>query len=759
MRDTSFQPRTIWMLGGSILGVLFGLLLSNVALWFEFAGTLFLNALTLLAFPLILVSVIVGLVNLGDYRKLGRISGKTFGLFGLTSGAAVLIGIGLALLVGPGRGVAGLFAAPLSNTLMPSSLSSISGFLETLLPANLIDATAGGQYLGLVVISIILGAVLSTLSTKVRGVVTLVRGLQDILHRLVALLLAAAPVGMFFLTAAVVAANRDSLMDSALGVAKLSLVVILGLAIQLILILPLVLAGFARRNPGLYYKNLWPAMLTGLTTGSSVAAYPVTYENVVEGNDVDARAGSLVLPLSLTLHNCGSALFLAVAAVFVAQAFAFPITVWLLVKIFVAALIVSLGVSGIPSGALFGLAAVGSFVGFPREALVVFTALLAIDWLLDRVRTVVNVAGDGVAAGVIGETFEFKTVGRKALRAEAGRGREQRSGFRDRPDSADKSAARSGSDPRRQAGRSDKPSDRKDDRRKRGAERRGSDSNRPGRPDARQDQAERRPAPTTPPKEARSDERPRPPQPMRAEEPQRADRNEDKPRGDRPRDRRGRDSERRNRRDQRPPRGDQQENRESTPAGISAPPADAVPPIAPPARDLSGAPALSPDKIERELSAVRAQLRQIPERSGETAPEKQERTSRREATSEPAAPRPASRPEPVDTKPIAAAEPQKPVETERPKERIRPTESDRPTESVRPADSDRPARPVELPDPESGRDESEARQSFGRGKHRKTPLKPASSSPTPAEDAEKKLPEITYGTESMSFGRGKRKKS
>jgi Na+/H+-dicarboxylate symporter len=731
------------MLGGAVLGVLFGLLLPNVALWFEFAGTLFLNALTLLAFPLIFLSVIVGLVNLGDYRKLGRISGKTFGLFGITSGAAVLIGIGLALIIGPGRGVAGLFPPPLSNSLMPHSLTSIGGFLESLLPANLIEATAGGQYLGLVVISIILGAVLSTLSTKVRGVVTIVRGLQDILHRLVALLMIAAPVGMFFLTASVFAAHGDSLSDSALGVAKLSLVVVLGLAIQLIVILPLILGGFARRNPGTYYRNLWPAMLTGFTTGSSVAAYPITYENVIEGNSVDARAGSLVLPLSLTLHNCGSALFLAAAAIFIAQAFAIPVTVWLVLKIFVAALIVSLGVSGIPSGALFGLAAVGSFVGFPREALVVFTTLLAIDWLLDRVRTVVNVAGDGVAAAVIAETFEFKTVGRKALRTDSGRDRQPRPGFRGREDSGDKLSGRGTRpvDTRRGAGRAAKPIDRKDDRYKRSGER-SPETARPVRSDSRADQPDRRqaiPAPLV--KEPRAEERPKP------------ERSEEKVRSDRPRDRRGRDTDRNRRRDQRPPRSDQADSRDSAVTAAPVPAAESASPKAPSVPESSGTPPFSPDKIERELSAVRAQLRHLPDRPRETEPEKQDRPDRREESAAQS-----------DTT-TARPEPQVGPETQsRPEPQAKPEPDQRPTPAAEPVHpTEQPGRrpaPEEKADtaPASGDSDSDERTSFGRGKHRKTPLKTASEEKPSSETTEKKPPEQSYETESISFGRGKRKK-
>ena len=754
MRDSSIQPRTIWMPVGALLGVVFGLFLSNAALWFEFAGMLFLNALTIVVFPLVLLTVIVGLVNLGDYRKLGRISGKTFGLFALSSGAAILIGTTLALLIGPGRGILPLETVPLSNSLMPTSLSSVSGFLTTLLPGNLIEATAGGQYLGLVVISIILGAVLSTLSNKVRGVVTLVRGLQDILHRLVALLLFVAPVGIFFLTAAVVAANRDSLFDATGGVAKLSLVVLLGLVLQLVVVLPLMLAVLARRNPGTYYKNLWPAMLTGLTTGSSVAAYPITYENVIGANDVESRAGSLVLPLSLSLHNCGSALFLAVAAVFTIQAFAIPVTVWLIVKLLVAALIVSLGVSGIPSGALFGLAAVGSFAGFPREALVVFTSLLAIDWLLDRVRTVVNVAGDGVAAGVIAESFEFKTVGRKALRADSTRGRSPRPGFRDRSDNADKSAGRGdrSKDPRRGSTRPDKPSDRKDDRRKRGGDRspRGT-----ARTEGRPDQQDRRGAPPAAARESRVDDKARPAQTGRSDDASKPDRTDDKTRSDRSRDRRGRDSDRNRRRDQRPPRPERSEASEkpaATPVAPIAPTPAPRPVESKPRSDAdTDAPAISPDKIERELSAVRAQLDQPVDRSGEAAERKSQAPERRapERSETPST----SRPEETEPRRRPAPTPAEPAQPSPP---ARPQPAEKPTPPPQPAEKAQTASDSGKPTPADGA--KDAPKEFGRGKRRKTPLKSAGTESGSEKTTDTKPADPTYPKEAISFGRGKRKK-
>lgn len=421
---------------GTILGALCGWFLPGVMLSIDFIGALFLNALKIIVFPLVATTLILGITTLGDYTKLGRTTLKTLGFIAATSGIAAAIGLILALVLGPGRGITS-GSSPLPIEVMPPQLRSFGDFLTSLIPSNLIEAVDGGNYIGLVVVSIVTGIVLTTRQVRGRTVLSVVKDLQDILMRLLSWLLAVAPLGIAVLVGAAVAANRASLSEFMSGAAMLILVVVIGLLVQGVLLLPTILRLYGQRSPVEYLGNMLPAFWTAFGTASSSATFPVTYEAVVERNRVDERAGSYVLPLSMTLNMNGSALYIAAAAVFVAQAASISLSVVQILQLFLGSLIVSLALGGVPNASLWGVVAVASIAGFPREAMAAFSILLVVDWVLDRLRTVVNVAGDGVAAAVIAETFEFKTVGQRGARMAGARTRPVRRDDRSDRGSAD----------------------------------------------------------------------------------------------------------------------------------------------------------------------------------------------------------------------------------------------------------------------------------------------------------------------------------
>ncbi|MCB2230544.1 cation:dicarboxylase symporter family transporter [bacterium] len=453
MSDQSSQHLSYWIMVGIVLGALCGWFLPSVMLTVDFIGTLFLNALKIIVFPLIITTIVIGITTLGDYRKLGRTTLKTVGLFAATSGIAAAAGLVLALIFGPGKGVS-VGSSPLPIEVMPSQLRSFGDFLTSLIPANLIEAADGGSYIGLVVVSILVGIVLITRGARGRTLLSFFKDLRDLLTKLLSWVMFVAPLGLGVLVGTVVANHRSSLLDMAVGSAMLMLVVVIGLLFMGIIVLPLVLRIYGQRSPVDYLSNMLPALWTAFGTASSSATFPATYDCVVNRNDVDERAGSFVLPLSMSLNMNGSALYLAAAGVFVAQAAGLSLSILQIIQLFVGSVIVSMALGGVPSAALWGVIAVASIAGFPREAMAAFAALLVVDWIVDRIRTVVNVTGDGVSAAVIAETFEFKTVGQRGARM---------AGERNRATRRDPRTSRSGPDrPDRRSGRGrDQDRDRK----------------------------------------------------------------------------------------------------------------------------------------------------------------------------------------------------------------------------------------------------------------------------------------------------------
>jgi Na+/H+-dicarboxylate symporter len=184
-----------------------------------------------------------------------------------------------------------------------------------------------------------------------------------------------------------------------------ALTVMIGLMIHAGITLPTILRSFGKKKPLTYFFNMGQSLTTAFTTASSAASLPVTMECVVEKNKVDRRAASFVLPLGATINMDGTALYEAVAALFIAQIYGVDLSIGSQVVIFFTATLASIGAAAIPEAGLVMMALVLTAVGLPLEGIGI---ILAIDWFLDRCRTTVNVWGDSIGAAVIGETSELR---------------------------------------------------------------------------------------------------------------------------------------------------------------------------------------------------------------------------------------------------------------------------------------------------------------------------------------------------------------
>lgn len=391
------------MIIGAVLGVIGGIYVGDFFLSIKFIGTLFLNALKMIVVPLIVASMIVGVTSLGDISKLSKTTGKTFLYYFVTTGFSVLIGIILVNIIKPGVGLES-FSGFVPELVANSKGKTFIDVVVGLIPPNIIDAAAKGKILPLIVFSLLFGAVLSSIGEKGKPVVHFFESLNVAMMKLVNWIIYFAPIGVMALIGGIVAENRDSLGDLLSSLGLYSLTVVLGLLLHAIFILPLMLRLFTKHKPMQYFFNMGQALTTAFTTASSSATLPITMECIEEKNKIDKRAASFVLPLGATINMDGTALYEAVAALFIAQIYGVELGFTSQIIIFLTATLASIGAAGIPHAGTVTMVFVLQAVGLPLEGI---GLIWAIDWFLDRCRTTVNVWGDSVGAAIISETKEF----------------------------------------------------------------------------------------------------------------------------------------------------------------------------------------------------------------------------------------------------------------------------------------------------------------------------------------------------------------
>ena len=363
---------------------------------FEWMGDLFLRALKMIIVPLIMASMIVGITGLGDVRRLGRIGGMTVLYYGVTTGLAVALGILLVNVMRPGVGI-DLVAGATPDVVAGKESLGFADIVLSFVSDNIFKAMAEMDILPVIVFSLVLGAILTTLGRDGQPVIAFFHGLNEAIMKMVHLIMLFAPLGVFGLVAARFgeAGDLGTLIG---GLGKYMATVLIGLAIHGLVVLPLILWLFGRRNPFRYLANMATPLLTAFSTASSSATLPLTIEATEEKNKVSRQSAYFVLPLGATVNMDGTALYESVAAIFIAQALGIELTFTQQVMVFLTATLAAIGAAGIPQAGLVTMVIVLRAVGLPLEGI---GLILAVDWLLDRFRTTVNVWGDACGAGVI----------------------------------------------------------------------------------------------------------------------------------------------------------------------------------------------------------------------------------------------------------------------------------------------------------------------------------------------------------------------
>lgn len=370
----------------------------------DFVGKLFLNALKMLIVPLILSSIIVGVAGIGGGHGLGRLGGKTIGYYAMTSLLAILVGLVMVNLIQPGvvegdpKAVFGFSAdaAALEQKVGGKDSGDIVEVFVRMIPTNVVAAAAEGQMLGLIFFSLLYGFFLTRI-TEVYAEVqyNFFQGMFEIMMRVTDLVMRFAPLGVFALVAKTVA---DTGLEAFAPLALFFLTVVMALAIHFLVVLPLLLYFIGGVNPLRHYQAMGAALLTAFSTASSSATLPVTMECVEKNAGVSNKVTSFVLPLGATVNMDGTALYECVAAMFIAQAYGIELSLATQFLVVMLALLTSIGVAGIPAASLVAIAIILGAVGLPLEGI---GLILAVDRILDMMRTAVNVFSDSCGAVII----------------------------------------------------------------------------------------------------------------------------------------------------------------------------------------------------------------------------------------------------------------------------------------------------------------------------------------------------------------------
>lgn len=370
-------------------------------------GELFLNALKMVVIPLVMTAIISSLIGLGQDSALGRLGLKTISFYIITSLVAILIGVALVNLIAPGivagqavQNMAGL-ADQASQVVTRAEGRSTGDFAQIILqlfPPNLIDAALKNQLLGLIVFSLLFGYYLRSLQGQAADTLRqMITASYEVMLRITLLIIRFAPIGVFGLIAASVASPDFSLAElQRLG--WFVLTVCLGLALHALVVMPLVLRILAKRSPLRHMQAMSPALLTAFSSSSSAATLPLSLECTQYRAGVSQRISSFVQPLGATVNMDGTAMYIVIAVMFIAQLYGLELTWVNQLMIVLVALLTSIGVAAVPSASLVAIILLLNMIGLPAEAIAL---IMVTDRVLDMLRTTVNVWGDSIGAVVI----------------------------------------------------------------------------------------------------------------------------------------------------------------------------------------------------------------------------------------------------------------------------------------------------------------------------------------------------------------------
>ena len=391
-------PLTAWIFIGIILGILSGVIIGKPLVPVASTiGDLFLRLLKMVIVPLIFTSITSGVLGIGTSKNLGRLGLKTMAYYIASSLIAILTGLILVNLIRPGVGS----NIVLSSTVEAGDLSSgsLRDILYRIIPVNPLSSMVNGDILPIIFFCIVMGIFISKIEDKYRQLLTdFFNAGFEMMMKITHFVILFAPLGVFGLVAKITATTGLEIFRS-LGLYFIT--VLLGLLWHYSISIPALVILFAKENPVRHLKNMGAALLTAFTTSSSSATLPITMECAEKKAGISNKISSFVLPLGATVNMDGTALYECVAAMFIAQVYGIELGFMAQFTVVITALLASIGAAGVPMAGLVMMTIVLKAVGLPLEGI---GLILAVDRILDMVRTSTNVWSDSCGALIIAKS-------------------------------------------------------------------------------------------------------------------------------------------------------------------------------------------------------------------------------------------------------------------------------------------------------------------------------------------------------------------
>ena len=361
---------------------------------FDFGGKIFIASLKLLVVPLVFFSLACGASNLSDGSSMGRIGMKTLALYLLTTAIAITLALSIATTINPGLGI-DLVTTAQYVAKEPPPLKQV---LIDIFPTNPLRAMADGNMLQVIVFAILIGVAISRCGEPGARVRASLKDWNEVVMRLVMMLMVVAPAGVFCLMVTLFA-NMG--LGAIADLIKYFMTVVLVLLVHFSLTYGVLVRFLAGLNPFTFYKRFAPVMAYAFSTSSSNATLPVTLETVEHRLGVKNEVASFTVPLGATINMDGTAIMQGVATVFIAQAYNIDISLTGYLMVILTATLASIGTAGVPGVGLITLALVLQQVGLPVEGIAL---IIGVDRLLDMMRTAVNVTGDATVSTIVGRS-------------------------------------------------------------------------------------------------------------------------------------------------------------------------------------------------------------------------------------------------------------------------------------------------------------------------------------------------------------------
>jgi len=362
--------------------------------FFHVVGKMFVNSLKMLVVPLVLFSLICGVCGIGDIKLLGRIGSKSLALYILTTAVAIATAILIAASFGIGEGM----NAVTESKFIGKEAPPLTQVFIDIIPSNPIQAMASGEMLSIIFFAMLVGISILLVGKKAKGLVESVELMNEVMMKMVGLIMSLAPYAVFCLLAKAMANLGMDLLYQLIGYV---LVLIGALLFHLFVTLQTVLVLFSRLNPAVFLKKIRNAQIFAFSTSSSNATIPVTLRTVTERLGVNNSVASFTVPFGATINMDGTAIMQGVATVFIANVYNVDLGIAGYLTVILMSVLASIGTAGVPGVGLIMLSMVFAQVGLPMEGI---GLILGVDRLLDMVRTSVNVSGDAVVSTVVAKS-------------------------------------------------------------------------------------------------------------------------------------------------------------------------------------------------------------------------------------------------------------------------------------------------------------------------------------------------------------------